>query len=188
VLTELERALGPNSPKSEMGSTKPLEHVVETLGRHRGYFWIGVYLTVGKKLVCKAYRGRKPPRRSFDFSKGMVGAAAATGFLKFVSDTSQEPSHSAGFRETRSQIVVPIRMGSRVLGVIDVQSDRADAFRYQDKVLLQKAALLLARFITSRGKALERKSREQAGLTGYGYANASQDRRRPRKEASRRAL
>jgi hypothetical protein len=70
------------------------------------------------------------------------------------------------FLETKSEIVVPIKIASRTLGVIDVESDQANAFGSEDRVLLERVAQLLARFLTSKGKYLVRKAREakESGL------------------------
>jgi putative methionine-R-sulfoxide reductase with GAF domain len=48
------------------------------------------------------------------------------------------------FAETRSEVVVPIRLGSQVVGVIDVESDRLDAFPLGEAALLEAVAARLA--------------------------------------------
>jgi GAF domain-containing protein len=68
------------------------------------------------------------------------------------------------FIETKSEIVLPIKIGARILGVIDVESDRLDAFSSQERVLLEQTAELLARYLTTnQGKLLLRKAREKSG-------------------------
>jgi hypothetical protein len=63
-------------------------------------------------------------------------------------------------RESRSRISVPIRIASRVLGTIQAESERENAFGWPDRVLLKEVAARLARFLTSRGKVLMRHARE----------------------------
>jgi putative methionine-R-sulfoxide reductase with GAF domain len=159
VLAEIERTLSSRKPSPRGPS--PLQEVVDTLGASRGYFWTGVYLVLGRKVVRQAFHGPVPPCHEFELNKGNVGTTAATGVLKVVPDVTKDPTYSMCFVETKSEIVVPIKIAGRILGVIDVESDRPNAFGPEGRVLLKKVAEKLARFLTSRGKYLVRKAREQ---------------------------
>jgi GAF domain-containing protein len=83
-------------------------------------------------------------------------------------------------RAGRSQMAVPIKIASRVLGALEVASDGENAFGYAERVLLKQVAARLARFLTSTGKVLLRRERERqnvAPLTApetRGYKPASQ--------------
>ena len=67
------------------------------------------------------------------------------------------------FRETKSEIVTPIKIGARILGVIDVESDRLNAFSSQERVLLEQVSKMLARYLTTdKGSRLMRKAREES--------------------------
>ena len=140
-----------------------LEEVVEQLYEGRGYFWIGIYLAAGDKVIRQCFRGPVPPCHSFALGVGNVGTAGQKGIVKVIPDVSADPTYSMCFTETKSEIVLPIRIGSRILGVIDVESDRLDAFGSQERALLEQAAKLLARYLTTdRGKLLLRKAREKS--------------------------
>ncbi len=56
----------------------------------------------------------------------------------------QTPKRIACSLETRSEIVVPIMQGDRVLGEIDIDSDVPLAFVAQDRKFLEEVARLLA--------------------------------------------
>lgn len=71
-------------------------------------------------------------------------------------DTPAQVTHP----ETRSKIVVSIKLALRELGVLAVESDREDAFGVEDRVLLEGVAGALARFLAGRGKYLARKARQ----------------------------
>ena len=142
--------------------TSPLERAVEILYAGRHYFWIGIYLVVGDRVVRQAFRGPVPPCHTFALGTGNVGTAGQTGVVKVVPDVSSDPTYSMCFVETKSEIVVPIKIAGRVLGVIDVESDQPDSFGMHDKTLLELVAEELARFLTSRGKFLVRHAREKA--------------------------
>jgi len=52
-----------------------------------------------------------------------------------------------------------MKLASRELGVLSVESDRVNAFGAQDRVLLEAVADALARFLAGNGKYLVRRAR-----------------------------
>ena len=160
VLAALDRMLAENV-RPVKGSS-PLEKTVEILYDQRRYFWVGIYLVAGERVERQAFRGPVPPCHSFAFGKGNVGTAGQSGLIKVIPDVSQDPTYSMCFLETKSEIVVPIQIVGRILGVIDVESDRPDAFGPLDLILLKKVAARLARFLTSKGKRYVRHAKEAA--------------------------
>ena len=159
LLTDVKQLLASRAVYSPR--TSPLERAVEILFKGRHYYWIGIYLVVGDRVVRQAFRGPTPPCHSFALGTGNVGTTGQTGVLKVVPDVTSDPTYSMCFVETKSEIVVPIKIAGRVLGVIDVESDHPDAFGVHDKILLELVAEQLARFLTSRGKYLVRHAREK---------------------------
>lgn len=160
VLADVGRVLASSRPR--FGGRTPLDQVVELLYAGRHYFWIGIYLVVGNKVVRQTFRGPVPPCHSFEFGKGNVGTTGQMGVLKVIPDVSEDPTYSMCFIETKSEIVVPIRISSRVLGVIDVESDKPNAFGSADRVLLKQVAEQLARFLSVRGRYLVRRAAEES--------------------------
>jgi L-methionine (R)-S-oxide reductase len=160
VLAALDRMLA-EKVRPVKGSS-PLEKTVEILHGQRRYFWVGIYLVAGERVVRQAFRGPVPPCHSFAFGKGNVGTVGESGFMKVIPDVSADPTYSMCFLETKSELVVPIKIAGRVLGVIDVESDRPNAFGPRDQILLKDVARRLARFLTSSGKRYVRKAREAA--------------------------
>ena len=164
VLADVERVLA--AKYSRAPRTSPLDEVVEALFDARHYFWIGIYLVIGEQVVRQAFRGPVPPCHAFAFGVGNVGTAGQSGIVKVIPDVTQDPTYSVCFLETKSEIVVPIKIAGKVLGVIDVESDRENAFGKTDRVLLEDVARRLARFFTSRGRYLVRHAREAAEGSG----------------------
>jgi L-methionine (R)-S-oxide reductase len=150
---------------SPANDASPLDEVLKLLYDHRQYFWIGIYFVLGYKVVRQAMQGPMPPCHEFEFGKGNVGTTGQTGLVKVIPDVTADPTYSMCFMEVKSEIVVPIRIGGRTLGVIDVESDRPNNFGSLDRVLLEGVASMLARFITSRGKVLVRHARERAAAS-----------------------
>ena len=74
----------------------------------------------------------------------MCGAAAASGKTEVVADVSKDPRYLACFTSTKSEIVVPIRAGTRVIGEIDIDGRELGAFGPEDQQFLEAVAALLA--------------------------------------------
>lgn len=139
LLRALERAL---AASGDAGAA--LERTVDLLHRSRGYFWVGIYARQGKEMVRQAFRGPVPPCLGFRLGQGNVGTTGQTGRTRIIPDVRHDPTYQMCFAETRSEVVVPIRLGSAVVGVIDVESDRLDAFPPGEAALLEAVAARLA--------------------------------------------
>lgn len=73
------------------------------------------------------------------FSRGVCGAAARTGQVQLVPDVDAFPGHIACASSTRSELVLPVfGAGGRLIGVLDIDSDRADAFTAGDAARLRR--------------------------------------------------
>jgi putative methionine-R-sulfoxide reductase with GAF domain len=64
--------------------------------------------------------------------------------------------------QSRTRILVSMKIAGRELGMIAAESDEEYAFGREDRVLLENVANLLARFLSGRGKYLVRRTRERA--------------------------
>jgi hypothetical protein len=64
--------------------------------------------------------------------------------------------------ETRSKILISMKLAGREFGVLDVESDQENAFGVEDRVMLENAADQLARFLAGSGRFIVRKARTQA--------------------------
>ena len=127
-----------------------MEAVVDKLKSLPDYTWVGIYLLDGNELVLGPFRGKPSPHTRIPLGRGICGAAAAEKATIIVDDVNTDSRYLACSVDTRSEIVVPIMIGSDVLGEIDVDSDRAAAFGADDRALLEKVAQLIARRLASR--------------------------------------
>jgi len=118
--------------------------VVEILHQGRRYFWVGIYQRDKDRLACRAYRGPAPPCHSFRLGEGNVGTTGKAGRTRVIDDVSTDPTYKMCFAATRSELVVPVRAGGVVVGVIDVESDRPAAFDEEERALVERVAALLA--------------------------------------------
>lgn len=89
------------------------------------------YGEVGQKMLELEY--------STPVEAGLIGRAITTGQPQLSSNVRQDPSwHPTPYLpNTQSELALPIRAGSRILGVLDVQSDEVDGLDENDVVLLE---------------------------------------------------
>jgi PAS domain S-box-containing protein len=74
----------------------------------------------------------------------ITGRAFQTAQTQHVPDLSAEPDYVSGSTALRSKLAVPLRRGERVLGVLDVASDRPAAFNDDDVLLAKSLAEAIA--------------------------------------------
>ena len=108
------------------------------------YTWVGIYMLEGDELVLGPFVGKPSPHIRIPLNRGICGAAASQKATIIVDDVNSDPRYLACSLETKSEIVVPIMRGDRVLGEIDIDSDRPAAFGAADRVLLEEVARALA--------------------------------------------
>jgi L-methionine (R)-S-oxide reductase len=108
------------------------------------YTWVGIYLIDGDELVLGPFLGKPSPHTRIPLGRGICGAAATEKQTIIVDDVNADPRYLACSIETKSEIVVPIRRGSEVLGEIDIDSDQPAAFTDADRELLEAVADMLS--------------------------------------------
>src|SRR4051794_9843583 len=124
---------------------RAMERVVEALKREMPHYtWVGIYVLDGDELVLGPFLGKPSPHTRIPIGRGICGAAARERQTIIVDDVNADSRYLACSLDTRSEIVVPIMSGERVLGEIDIDSDRSAAFGSEDKRLLESVASLLA--------------------------------------------
>ncbi len=107
--------------------------------------WAGFYRNVGDELVLGPFQGKAACIR-IPFGKGVCGAAAATRETQLVEDVHAFPGHIACDAASRSELVVPILDGDRVVAVIDLDSPNAARFDHEDAAGIES----IARMLTNR--------------------------------------
>ena len=109
------------------------------------YSWVGIYLVEGNDLVLDAWMGKQATEHTrIPVGIGICGSAAASGETEIIPDVGADSRYLSCFVSTNSEIVVPIKKNSKVLGEIDIDSDVRNAFKIEDKVFLEKVADMLS--------------------------------------------
>jgi L-methionine (R)-S-oxide reductase len=71
-------------------------------------------------------------------------AAVESGETVTVTDVAGDPRYLEALGDTRSEMIVPVRgADSAVVGTIDIESERADAFGAEDQELLEQCGAAL---------------------------------------------
>lgn len=106
------------------------------------FWWVGFYRVRGGELVLGPFQGPLACTR-IQKGRGVCGTAWAEGRTIIVPDVEAFPGHIACSSASRSEIVVPIMRDGAVVGVIDIDSERLNAFDETDALWLERIAALM---------------------------------------------
>lgn len=104
--------------------------------------WAGFYLMQDGKLVLGPFQG-KVACTEIEVGSGVCGTAVATGKTQLVADVHQFEGHIACDSASNSEIVIPLRRGGLIFGVLDIDSPSLGRFTEEDKAQLEKLAEVL---------------------------------------------
>ncbi|MBC7497405.1 MAG: GAF domain-containing protein [Sphingomonadaceae bacterium] len=104
--------------------------------------WAGVYLLRGSELVLGPFQGR-PACIRIALGRGVCGTAAADRRAVRVDDVHAFPGHIACDAASRSELVVPLIDGERLIGVLDLDSPNEARFDADDEAGVVRLAALL---------------------------------------------
>lgn len=108
--------------------------------------WAGFYRMVEGELVLGPFIGR-PACIRIPLGQGVCGAAAASGETHLVEDVHSFPGHIACDAASRSELVVPVKRGGKVIAVIDIDSPALARFDHEDAAGVEALAAAIARSI-----------------------------------------
>jgi GAF domain-containing protein len=120
-----------------------MANVAAALKQTFDFLWVGFYVVKGDRLVLAPFQGPVACTR-IGYGKGVCGTAWKEARTLVVPDVEQFPGHIACSSASRSEIVVPLIADSQVTAVLDIDSDRLDAFDTTDARYLEKIADLTA--------------------------------------------
>ncbi|HRN59161.1 MAG TPA: GAF domain-containing protein [Chiayiivirga sp.] len=108
--------------------------------------WVGFYFHDGRELVVGPFQGR-PACVRIALGRGVCGTAAATGEIQRVDDVNAFPGHIACDTASRSELVIPLHDGQRLVGVFDLDSPEPARFDDEDAAGLAAIAALYLELI-----------------------------------------
>ena len=138
-----------NIEKIILSNQNVLSNVVNFLYENFDHYnWVGIYIVKGNNLVLGPWKGKQATDHiKIPIGKGICGSAAVSGKTEIVADVNTDNRYLSCFISTKSEIVVPIKKDKKVLGEIDIDSDKRNAFSKKDKVFLENLADMLRQHI-----------------------------------------
>ena len=105
-----------------------------------GFEYASILMTEGNDLCLRDYRGYSTNlglRLPLDTEKGITVRVAKTGKPAILDDVTREPAYVKGGQGIHSELAVPLKIGNRALGVLNVESEKLAAFGEEDRKLLE---------------------------------------------------
>jgi L-methionine (R)-S-oxide reductase len=118
------------------------------------YNWVGFYMIeksalpgVDPMLVLGPYVGAPTTHTRIPLNQGICGAAVTTGNTVVVDDVNSDPRYLACSIETKSEIVVPVRVHGDIVGELDIDSHEPAAFGAEDRAFCEFCARLVGDYL-----------------------------------------
>lgn len=119
-----------------------LANIAAALKQTFDFYWVGFYRVVGEELILGPFQGPVACTR-IRKGKGVCGTAWAKQETILVPDVDLFPGHIACSSASRSEVVVPVIDEGNVCAVLDIDSDRLNAFTAEDAYYLEQLVKLL---------------------------------------------
>jgi L-methionine (R)-S-oxide reductase len=114
-----------------------LANVAAALKEQFGWFWVGFYLVKNEELVVGPFQGPVACTR-IRKGRGVCGTSWEQARTLIVPDVEAFPGHIACSSLSRSEIVVPMLVEGKVVGVLDVDSAELNDFDEEDQRWLEE--------------------------------------------------
>jgi len=112
------------------------------------YNWVGFYLVDANDpgvLVLGPYAGTDTPHKRIPLNQGLCGAAASLKKTMIVNDVANDPRYLMGSEHTKSEIIVPLVVGNRVRGELDINSYFKDTWDAKEQQFVERCAALVGK-------------------------------------------
>ena len=119
-----------------------LANVCAALHQQFKWLWVGFYLVKKDELVLGPFQGPIACTR-IRKGKGVCGSSWEQAQTLVVPDVEAFPGHIACSSLSKSEIVVPLKKGNEVVGVLDVDSIALNHFDAVDQRYLEQIISLL---------------------------------------------
>ncbi len=157
ILEEATRALDEAKSLHEVGIAlsgslelnELLDKILDNLKRVVKYEIAIIYLVDPEdgainQIATRGLEDVVEDRLHLKMGQGICGRVAQTGDGVIASDVRANPDYVALRSQTKSEMAVPVKIDNNVIGVFNVESDTADAYRKHDLELMNGFASLAA--------------------------------------------
>jgi L-methionine (R)-S-oxide reductase len=119
-----------------------LGNITAALKEQFGWLWVGFYLVKGEELVLAPFQGPVACTR-IRKGRGVCGTAWQEMKTLIVADVNAFPGHIACNSSSKSEIVIPLIINQKVVGVFDADSSKYAEFDTIDQLYLGQILSLI---------------------------------------------
>ena len=150
-----------------------LHNILLALGKVVDFEAGGIYLIDNKtgdveSITSMGYNNATESDLHLKIGDGIVGSVARTGEAEIVPDVTRDSRYIDARPATRSEIVVPVMSDGKMIGVLNLENDRLDAFSEEDLDILStfatQAAISIERARMHRYMLEQKKIEEQLAI------------------------
>jgi putative methionine-R-sulfoxide reductase with GAF domain len=153
-----------------------LQETVETLENRFKFYSVCVFMEDERKwplgilkirATTGAYRDLAHHGTELPSEQGLIGACFRSGKVVLCNDTTQDKRFIPEPRRgSLSELCLPIIVGGKTVGILNVESDRKDAFTQLDVIALGTVSDIISRAIQNLGQVdeLTRRSHDISGV------------------------
>ncbi|MCL4275172.1 MAG: GAF domain-containing protein [Anaerolineales bacterium] len=127
------------------------KRVTKLIQKTFNFYYVAIFTmesnSNGLRFRSSAVAPRKGKKKAsialeVETGQGLIGEAARTGETIVCDNVQSDPRFRFidSLPETKSEVVIPLKLEDRVLGVLDVQSDQPSAFHPNDLLILHALA------------------------------------------------
>ncbi len=114
-----------------------LANIAASLKQQFRWLWVGFYLVRNDELVLGPFQGPVACTR-IQKGRGVCGKSWELASTILVPDVEKFPGHIACSSLSKSEIVLPLFVNERVMGVLDIDSEHLDSFDTTDQRFLKE--------------------------------------------------
>ena len=134
-------ATAAGGPRAKSERATELAELIRTAMSAR---WVGIYTVAGEQVVNDAWSGPGAPAHpTFPATQGLTSHAITTRSTVVSNDVASDPRYLANQDDSGSELIVPVLLDDRVVGTLDVESDRINAFSERDVSGFERVAAVM---------------------------------------------
>ncbi len=179
AIAQVARATASSQEMQEL-----LAHLTEVISQQFGFYHAGIFLLdenhqYAVLMAANSEGGKRMLQHGHRLAfgqTGIVGFVAATGTPRIALDVGTDAAYfdNRELPDTRSELALPLRTGTEIIGVLDVQSVEPNAFQPEDiEVLLTLADQVTIAIQNARSYEITQELLREAQKTSGAYLNES---------------
>ncbi|PWH12640.1 MAG: hypothetical protein DDG60_12055 [Anaerolineae bacterium] len=123
---------------------------VDLIRTRFGYYFVGLFIVDDNSYNATLREGtgeagEQLKQRQYSIpvgSKSVIGSVTGTGTTLIINNTALDPLYRPNplLPQTRSQVGIPLKIGARVIGALDIHSDEINTFHPEEIAVLETLA------------------------------------------------